>query len=91
MATVSIRADGALVVGRAIPPFESRIEDEPAPFWPNGELAGHRRPKALLLDSPSGLLTPVYPAVEAPALLTPFSQDGLFAGSICTRPPRVDA
>src|SRR5712691_4491796 len=49
------------------------------------------RPKALLLDRPSGLLTPVYCAVLAPGLLTPLSQCGLFALNICTAPPSVEA
>src|SRR5580704_15280494 len=40
-------------------PVGSRIEDEPRPASPNGAFAGHRRPKALLFDSPRGLLTPV--------------------------------
>src|SRR6516165_1572540 len=49
------------------------------------------RPKALLLDRPRGLLTPVYEAVFALGLLTPLSQWGLFALNICTAPPRVEA
>jgi hypothetical protein len=69
----------------------SRIVDEPAPARPNGAFAGQMRPNALLLDKPRGLLTPVYEAVLAPGLLTPFSQWGLFALNICTAPPRVEA
>jgi len=60
-------------------PVGSRIEDEPIPVSPNGAFAGQRRPEALLLDKPRGLLTPVYEAVFAPKLLTPLSQCGLFA------------
>lgn len=35
------------------------------PLSPKGAFAGQRRPKALLLDKPSGLLTPAYEAVVA--------------------------
>ena len=68
-------------------PVGSRIEDEPTPLSPNGALAGQMRPNALLMDRPSGLLTPVYCLVLAVGLLTPLSQDGLLALNICTRPP----
>src|SRR5262245_3393110 len=49
------------------------------------------RPKALLFDNPSGLLTPVYLAVIASLLLVLLRQAGLFALNFCTRPPRVGA
>src|SRR6266516_4337017 len=49
------------------------------------------RPKALLLERPRGLLTPVYCLVFAPGLLTPLSQRGLFALNICTAPLRAEA
>src|SRR6516162_6467737 len=79
---------GAPFSGR---PVGSRIVDEPTPLSPNGAFAGQRRPNALLLDRPSGLLTPVYEAVFAPKLLTPLYQLGLFALNICTAPPSVEA
>src|SRR6516225_923610 len=72
-------------------PSGSRIEDEPSPLSPNGAFAGQRRPKALLLERPRGLLTPVYEAVLAFKLFLPFNQLGLFALNICTAPPRVEA
>src|SRR5260370_19727881 len=72
-------------------PVGSRIEDEPTPASPNGAFAGQRRPKALLLDRPRGLLTPVYVAVFATGLLTPLYHEGLFALNICTAPPRAEA
>src|ERR1700732_3528259 len=65
--------------------------DEPAPSRPDGELAGQMRPKALLLDRPRGLLTPVYCFVTAEGLLKPLTQCGLFALNICTAPPRAEA
>ena len=71
-------------------PVGSRIEDEPIPVSPNGAFDGQRRPKALLLDKPRGLLTPVYAAVFAPLLWTLLYQWGLFALNICTAPPRVE-
>jgi hypothetical protein len=37
--------------------------EDPIPVSPYGALAGHSRPKALLIDNPSGLLTPVKLAV----------------------------
>ena len=46
-------------------PSGSRIVDVPIPCKPLGALAGQRRPKALLIEIPSGLLTPVKPAVTA--------------------------
>src|SRR6516165_5647230 len=49
------------------------------------------RPKALLLERPRGLLTPVYCLVFALEFLTPLSQCGLFALNICTAPWRVEA
>src|SRR6516165_5406617 len=61
------------------------------PLSPNGAFAGQSRPKALLLDRPSGLLTPVNAAVFAFGLLLPFNQVGLFALNICTAPPKVEA
>jgi hypothetical protein len=67
------------------------MEDEPTPLSPNGAFAGQRRPNALLLDRPSGLLTPVYEAVFAPKLLTLLYQLGLFALNICTAAPSVEA
>src|SRR5262249_51215750 len=48
------------------------------------------RPKALLLERPRGLLTPVYCLVFAPGLLTLLSQCGLFALNICTAPWRIE-
>ena len=81
--TPPITGLGAPFSGR---PSGSRIEDEPTPVSPNGAFAGQSRPKPLLLDRPSGLLTPVYEAVFAPELLTPFNQLGLFALNICTSP-----
>src|SRR5262245_37488778 len=72
-------------------PLGSRIVDVPIPSSPAGALAGHRRPKALLIEIPSGLLTPVKLAVTANGLLTPLTNAGLFALNICTRPPRADA
>src|ERR1700676_1964456 len=65
--------------------------DEPGPSRPNGELAGQIRPKALLLDRPRGLPTPVYCFVMAEGLLKLLSQFGLFALNICTAPPRAEA
>src|SRR5580704_14054566 len=65
--------------------------DEPAPSRPNGELAGQMRPKALLLDRPSGVLTPLYCFVTADGLLKPLTQCGLLALNICTAPPRAEA
>src|SRR5262249_58189479 len=72
-------------------PLGSRIEDEPTPLLPNGAFAGQRRPKALLLDRPRGLLTPVYCLVLALVLLMPLTQFGLFALNICTAPSGVEA
>src|SRR6266508_2399009 len=72
-------------------PVGSRIVDVPIPSSPVGALAGHSRPKALLIERPSGLLTPVKLAVTANGLLTPLKNAGLFALNICTRPPSVDA
>ena len=46
-------------------PSGSRIVDVPIPCKPLGALAGQRRPKALLIEIPSGLLTPVKPADAA--------------------------
>src|SRR6516225_4568413 len=86
--TPPIRGLGAPLSGS---PVGSRIEDEPTPVSPNGAFAGQMRPKALLLDRPRGLLTPVYEAVVALGLLTPLSQWGLFALNICTAPSRVEA
>src|SRR5271156_6400072 len=65
-------------------PVGSRIDDEPMPPSPNGAFAGQIRPKALLLERPSGLLTPVNEAVLALGLFTLLSQFGLFAPNICT-------
>ena len=64
--------------------------DEPDLPRPNGEFAGQMRPKALLFERPSGLLTPVYLAVNALGLLTLLSQCGLFALNIWTEPSSVD-
>src|SRR5215467_5556092 len=50
-------------------PVGSRIVEVPIPSIPVGELAGQRRPKALLIEIPSGLLTPVNAAVTAEGLL----------------------
>ena len=61
------------------------------PVSSNGPFAGQTRPKALLLDNPRGLLTPVYCAVTAPGLCTLLSQKGLLALNICTKPPRAGA
>src|SRR5262245_14823682 len=72
-------------------PVGSRIVDVPIPSSPVGALAGHRRPKALLIERPSGLPTPVKLAVTASGLLTPLRNGGLFALNICTRPPSADA
>ena len=36
------------------------MEEDPTPLSSNGALAGQMRPKALLFERPSGLLTPVY-------------------------------
>src|SRR5580692_7572994 len=72
-------------------PVGSRIEDEPMRSSPYGVFAGQMRPKALLLDRPRGLLTPLYWAVLAPGLLTPLNQWGLLALNICTAPPRAEA
>src|SRR5262249_38037814 len=72
-------------------PVGSRIVDVPIPSSPVGALAGQRRPKALLIERPSGLLTPVKLAVTANGLLTPLRNAGLFALNICTRPPRANA
>src|SRR6516165_587330 len=74
---------GAPFSGR---PFGSRIVDEPIPLSPNGAFAGQSRPKPLLLDRPSGLLTPVNEAVFAPGLFWPLYQLALFALNICTGP-----
>jgi hypothetical protein len=63
----------------------------PIPSRPNGALAGHSRPKALLIDIPSGLLTAVKSAVTADGVFTPLRKAGLCALYICTRPPRVEA
>src|SRR5262249_26610996 len=52
-------------------PVGSRIVDVPIPSSPCGAFAGHRRPKALLIDRPSGLLTLVNCAVTADGLFTP--------------------
>src|SRR5262245_16309639 len=38
-------------------PPGSMIESKPIPLAPPGALANHRRPKALLIEMPSGLLT----------------------------------
>src|SRR5262247_3331816 len=72
-------------------PVGSRIVDVPIPSSPVGALAGHRRPKALLIERPRGLLTPVKLAVTADGLLTPLRKAGLCALYICTRPPSADA
>src|SRR5262249_19061319 len=75
---------------RGSPPG-SRIVDVPMPASPWGALAGHRRPNALLMERPKGLLTPVKRAVTASGVLIPFRNGGLCALYICTRPPRTDA
>ena len=77
------------VVRGALERQPGRIEDRGRAnaVSPNGALAGQMRPNALLLDRPSGLLTPVYCLVFAAGLLTLLSQDGLLALNICTRPP----
>src|SRR5450631_2829245 len=49
-------------------PVGSSIVDDPMPSRPYGAFTGQMRPKALLIESPSGLLTPVYRAVAAPGL-----------------------
>src|SRR6516225_9478112 len=72
-------------------PVGSRIVDVPTPSSPVGAFAGHRRPKALLIDNPSELLTPVKRAVTADGLFTPLRTGGLCALYICTRPPRAEA
>ena len=51
---------------------------------------GQRRPKALLLERPRGLLTPVNEAVLAPALLTPLTQCGPGRGAKICRLGRED-
>src|SRR5215831_16511926 len=63
-------------------PVGSRMLDEPIPLTPCGALAGHSRPKALLIERPSGLATPVKSAVTANGLLTPLKNAGLFALNI---------
>src|SRR5208282_3154402 len=78
---------GALASGA---PFGSRIVDVPIPQRPIGALAGHRRPNALLIEKPSGLLTPVKPAVTAFGVLVPLRNAGLCALYNCARPPRME-
>src|SRR5262249_52726042 len=60
-------------------PVGSTIVDVPIPSSPVGEFAGQRRPKALLIEIPSGLLAPVNEAVTAEGLLFPFKNAGLCA------------
>src|SRR5262249_216038 len=72
-------------------PLGSRIVDAPIPSSPVGALAGHRRPKALLIERPNGLLTPVKLDVSANGLLTPLRNWELCALNSCRRPPSADA
>src|SRR5262249_62184525 len=68
-------------------PFGSRIVDGPIPSTPWGAFAGHRRPKALFIDRPRGLLTPVNCAVTVDGLFTPLRNGGLWALNCCTAAP----
>src|SRR5262249_44128662 len=72
-------------------PVGSRMVDVPTPSRPKGALAGHKRPKALLMDMPSGLLTPVKPAVVDIGLWILLRNRGLCALYICTKPPSAEA
>jgi hypothetical protein len=65
--------------------------DEPIPSRPKGELAGQIRPKPLLLDRPSGLLTAAYCLVKAFGLLIWLRKSGLFALNIWTAPLSAEA
>src|SRR5262249_60886905 len=58
-------------------PLGSTMVDVPIPCSAVGALAGHSRPKALLIERPSGLLTAVNSAVIADGLFTPFRNAGL--------------
>src|SRR5512133_3705513 len=73
-----------------IPPG-SIMDSRPFPFCPFGALANQRRPKALLIEMPNGLLTEGCDAETACGLVTEFRKGGDWAVKSWTRPAMVDA
>src|SRR5207249_6533221 len=69
--TPPARASGA--PARGMPPG-STIVDDPAAARPRGAFAGHSRPKALLIDRSSMLLTAGSAAVTAFGFVTPLTK-----------------
>src|SRR6516162_2859211 len=64
---------GALASGS---PAGSTIDSVPIPSAPSGALANHSRPKALLIEIASGLLTEGYLALAAPGRLDAVDERG---------------
>src|SRR5262245_49515106 len=67
-------------------PPGSMIESSPAPLLPPGALENHKRPNALLIEMPSGLLTDGCDADAALGDVTELRNAGLCAVKSCTRP-----
>jgi hypothetical protein len=67
-------------------PAGSMIESSPSPLLPPGALENHKRPNALLIEMPSGLLTDGCDADAALGDVTELRNAGLCAVKSCTRP-----
>src|SRR5207248_10021844 len=72
-------------------PLGPKMVARRTPARPFGASPGHNRPKALLIDRPTGLLTPVNVAVTASGLLFPLRNGPLCELNSWTRPSSVEA